>query len=213
MADDFFSNMIGNSAQEQFDSEITANLAQADDLLSRQGVPVGELTDESLASFEKLCEGRTAQLGLRQKLLTAYKGYAKTLVKIQKSENDLREAGQLTQQKLNELRGEALQAWANYQSATAILTTTTRNAVNAIGHATGEEVTYQNKIHQFALEKKSAQYEGRYQKAEAKHQTWMTKLREGISNAIAGINQQSPQIQGQQQKVFGIFEGGRRNRA
>jgi len=207
---DFFAAMIGNDAQQQFDSEVTANLAQTDGLLSRQGVPVGELTDESVAGFEKLCEGREAQLGLRQKLAIAYKGYQKTVVAIQKSENDLREQGQLTQQKLNELRGQALQAWANYQSATAILTTTTRNQVNAIGHATGEEVAYQNKIHQFTLQKKTAQYEGRYQKAESRHQTWMAKLREGISNAIAGINQNSSQLPGQQQKVFGIFEGGRK---
>lgn len=213
MADDFFSDMIGNGAQEQFDSEITSNLSQADGLLSKFGVPIGELTDESVAAFEKLCEGRTAQLGLRQKLLTAFKGYKKTVIKIAESENALRQEGQLTQQKLNELKAQALQAWAHYQSETAILTTTTRNEVNMIGHATGEEINFQNRTHQLAKERKSAIYAGRYEKAEAKHQNFLVNLRERIQQAIAGVNQNSSQLQGQQQpKVFGIFEGGRKDR-
>lgn len=213
MADDFFTAMLGNTAQEQFDSEINIGAEQSDRLLAKFQVPTGELTDESVAGFKQICEGSVAQLGLYRELNKAFKQHSDKLIKIAEQKNQLRERGHLTQQRLNDLNAEAAEAWAKYQSATLTLTATTRNNVNFLGHSTKEEINLLNQKHTLALERETARYVGRWEKAQAKHQNFLANLREKISNAIAGINQQSPQLQGQQPKVFGIFEGGRKDRA
>lgn len=205
---DFFAAMMGNDAQQRFDSEISIGAEQSDQLLAKYNVPTGELTDEIVANFKsQVCEGGVAQLALYRELNKAWKQHSDKLIKIAEQKNLLRERGQLTQQRQNELKAEAAESWAKYQSATMVLSATTQNSVNLLGHSTQEEITLQNLKHGQALERETARYAGRWEKAQAKNQNWMANLRETIQRSLAGINQPSQLSQGQQQKVFGIFEG------
>lgn len=213
MADDFFTLMLAGDAQKTFDADFSVGSSNGDQLLSRLGVPTGRLTDESVAAFEKATENEVAQVALQRKLTAAAKTYTNAIAAIAAEENKRREQGILTQQKLNELKAEAAIAWAKYQSQTQVLMTQTKNAVSLLGYKTQQEITYQDKVHLLKQEQERERYAVRYQVAEARHQGILAALREKIQQAIAGINQNSPQLQGQQQKVFGIFEGGRKNRA
>ncbi|MEZ2278076.1 MAG: hypothetical protein ACBR12_14315 [Microcoleus sp.] len=204
-SDDFFTAMLAGDAQNSFDAELNIGQSQGDRLLGSLGVPTGRLTDESVAAFEKATENEVAQLALQRKLTGAAKIYTNVIAKIAEEENKRREQGILTQQKLNELKAEAAKAWAKYQSATQVLMTQTRNDVNLTGFKTAKEIAYQNQIHLLAQEKEEARYAGRLQQAEAKHQGFLSSLRENIAASIAKFRGDSQLPQGQ--KVFGIFEG------
>jgi hypothetical protein len=210
MADDFFTAMLAGNAQESFDAEMNIGQSNGDQLLGKLGVPTGRLTDESVAAFEKTTENEVAQVALQRKLTGLTKTYTNAIAKIADEENKRREQGILTQQKLNELKAEAVKAWAKYQSQTQVLMTQTQNDVSLIGYKTAKEITYQNKIHLLDREKEDKRYETRYQLAEARHENWIAKLQETISASIAKFKGDSPQLSsGQQPKVFGIFEGRR----
>lgn len=206
MADDFFTAMLAGNAQQAFDAELNIGQSQCDRLLGNLGVPTGRLTDESVAAFEKTAENEVAQLALQRKLTGFAKIYTNAIAKIAEEENKRHEQGILTQQKLNELKAEAAKAWAKYQSATQVLMVQTQNDVSLIGFKTAKEITYQNQIHRLAKEKETARYEGRFQQAEARHQGFLTTLRENISASIAKFRGDSQLPQGQSPKVFGIFE-------
>lgn len=207
MADDFFTAMLAGDAQKTFDSEFSIGASNCDQLLSKLKVPTGRLTDEIVAGFEKDTENEVAQVALQRKLTAAVKTYTNAIAAIAAEENKRREQGILTQQKLNELKAEAAKAWAKYQSATQILMVQTKNDVNLIGFKTAKEINYQNQIHLLAQEKETARYEGRFQQAEARHQSFLTSLRESIAASIAKFRGNSQLPQGQTPKVFGIFEG------
>lgn len=207
MADDFFSSMLAGDAQQQFDSELSIGASNGDRLLGNLGIPTGRLTDESLAAFEKTTENEVAQLALQRKLTGLTRTYTNAIAAIAAEENKRREQGILTQQKLNELKAEAAKAWAKYQSATQVLMVQTQNDVNLIGFKTAKEINYQNQTHLLAKEKEAARYEGRLQQAEARHQGFLTSLRESIAASIAKFRGNSQLPQGQTPKVFGIFEG------
>lgn len=205
MADDFFTSMLAGDAQKSFDSELAVGTSNGDQLLSRLGVPTGRLTDESVSAFEKTTENEVAQLALQRKLTAAAKTYTNAIAKIAEEENKRREQGILTQNKLNELKAEAAIAWAKYQSQTQVLMAQTKNSVSLLGYKTREEILYQDKVHLLKQEQERERYAARYQQAEARHQTWLQNLREGIATAIAKARGDSPQMQGN--RVFGIFEG------
>ena len=205
MADDFFTSMLAGDAQKSFDSEITIGSSNGDQLLLRLGVPTGRLTDESVAAFEKTTENEVAQIALQRKLTAAAKTYTNAIATIAAEENKRREQGILTQQKLNELKAEAAIAWAKYQSQTQVLMTQTKNSVSLLGYKTREEILYQDKVHLLKQEQERERYAARYQQAEARHQSWLQNLREGIAAAISKARGDSPQMQGN--RVFGIFEG------
>ncbi|MEG4484832.1 hypothetical protein [Microcoleus sp. D2_18a_B4] len=205
MADDFFTAMLAGDAQKSFDSELAVGSSNGDQLLSRLGVPTGRLSDESVAAFEKTAENEVAQLALQRKLTAATKTYTNAIAKIAEEENKRREQGILTQNKLNELKAEAAIAWAKYQSQTQVLMAQTKNSVSLLGYKTREEILYQDKVHLLKQEQERERYAARYQQAEARHQTWLQNLREGIAAAISKARGNSPQLQGN--RVFGIFEG------
>ena len=209
MSEDFFTSMLAGDAQSNFEAEMNVGVAQGDSLLSRMGIPTGALTDESVANFQGLTETTTAQLALKRQLTALVKTYTGTLVKIAEEENKCRELGIATTQKLNELKAEAAKAWAKYQSATMVLTAQTKNAIGLIGYQAGKEVTHQNFLHTLNLEKEDKRYDNRREIAQARHDSWVSRIQETISTAIGklknqGTNQQLPQ--GQSQKVFGIFD-------
>lgn len=205
MADDFFTVMLAGDAQKSFDSELNIAASNGDQLLSRLGVPTGRLTDESVAAFEKTAENEVAQVALQRKLTAAAKTYTNAIASIAVEENKRREQGILTQQKLNELKAEAAIAWAKYQSQTQVLMTQTKNAVSLLGYKTREEILYQDQVHLLKQEQERERYAARYQQAEARHQSWLQNLREGIAAAISKARGDSPQLQ--RNTVFGIFEG------
>lgn len=205
MADDFFTAMLAGDAQKSFDSELNIGASNSDQLLSRLKVPTGRLTDEIVAGFEKDTENEVAQLALQRKLTATAKTYTNAIAKIAEEENKRREQGILTQNKLNELKAEAAIAWAKYQSQTQVLMAQTKNSVSLLGYKTREEILYQDKVHLLKQEQERERYAARYQQAEAKHQSWLQNLREGIAVAIAKAKGDSPQLQGN--RVFGIFEG------
>lgn len=209
MADDFFADMLSGNAQQSFDSEFSTGASNGDQLLSKLGVPTGRLTDGIVAAFEQKKEEEVAQVALQRKLTAASKAYTNAVVKIAEEENKRREQGILTQQKLNELKAEMAAAWAKYQSQTQVLMAQTKNAVNLLGYKTQQEITYQDKVHLLKLDQERERYASRYQIAETRHQGILSALRQKIQDAITGINQNS-QLQGQQQKVFGIFDRGKK---
>lgn len=206
MADDFFTSMLAGDAQSNFNAELDIGQANGDRLLGNLGVPIGRLTDESVAAFEKTAENEVAQLALQRKLTGIAKTFTNALAKIAEEENKRREQGILTQNKLNELKAEAAIAWAKYQSATQVLMAQTKNSVSLLGLKTREEILYQDKVHLLKQEQERARYAGRYQQAEAKHESFLATLREGITASIAKFRGNSQLPQGQTQKVFGIFE-------
>lgn len=205
MADDFFTSMLAGDAQKSFNSELTIGSSNGDQLLSRLGVPTGRLTDEIVAGFEKDTENEVAQVALQRKLTAAAKTYTNAIATIAAEENKRREQGILTQQKLNELKAEAAIAWTKYQSQTQVLMTQTKNSVSLLGYKTREEILYQDKVHLLKQEQERERYAARYQQAEARHQSWLQNLREGIAAAISKARGDSPQLQ--RNTVFGIFEG------
>lgn len=205
MANDFFTAMLAGDAQKSFDSELNIGSSNGDQLLSRLGVPTGRLTDESVSAFEKTTENEVAQLALQRKLTAAAKTYTNAIAKIAEEENKRREQGILTQQKLNELKAEAAIVWAKYQSQTQVLMAQTKNSVSLLGYKTREEILYQDKVHLLKQEQERERYAARYQQVEARHQSWLQNLREGIAAAISKARGDSPQLQGN--KIFGIFEG------
>lgn len=204
-SDDFFTAMLAGDAQKSFDAELNIGQSQGDRLLGDLGVPTGRLTDESLAAFEKTTETEVAQLALQRKLTGFAKTYTTAIGKIAEEENKRRDQGILTQNKLNELKAEAAIAWAKYQSQTQVLMAQTKNSVSLLGYKTREEILYQDKVHLLKQEQERERYAARYQQAEAKHQTWLQNLREGISAALSKARGDSPQLQGGN-RVFGIFE-------
>ena len=206
MADDFFTSMLAGDAQSSFNAELDVGQANGDRLLGNLGVPTGRQTDESVAAFEKTAENEVAQLVLQRKLTGIAKTFTNAIAKIAEEENKRREQGILTQNKLNELKAEAAIAWAKYQSATQVLMAQTKNSVSLLGLKTREEILYQDKVHLLKQEQERARYAGRYQQAEAKHESFLVTLREGITASIAKFRGNSQLPQGQTQKVFGIFE-------
>lgn len=206
MADDFFTSMLAGDAQSSFDAELNIGQANGDRLLGNLKVPTGRLTDGIVAGFEKDTEDEVAQVALQRKLTGLTKTFTNALAKIAEEENKRREQGILTQNKLNELKAEAAIAWAKYQSQTQVLMAQTKNSVNLLGLKTREEILYQDKVHLLKQEQEMARYAGRYQQAEAKHESFLANLREGIAASIAKFRGNSQLPQGQTQKVFGIFE-------
>ncbi len=208
MADDFFAKMLAGDVASQFRSEI--DTGNSDNLLQSLNIPTGTLTPEALANFEETTIGAAQkQLDLKKDLNDLVKAYFKILVKTAEEENKCRQQGLDFSQKLLELRADAAKAWATYEGEIQKLGQRTKNDINLIGYKAGKEVAHLQAVHPLRLQKEDGIYEKRFALAQAKHQTWMAKLRESISNAIAGINQNS-QLQGQQQKVFGIFDGGKK---
>lgn len=206
MADDFFTSMLAGDAQSSFNAELDIGQANGDRLLGNLGVPTGRLTDETVAAFEKTAENEVAQLVLQRKLTGIAKTFTNAIAKIAEEENKRREQGILTQNKLNELKAEAAIAWAKYQSQTQVLMSQTKNSVSLLGLKTREEILYQDKVHLLKQEQEMARYAGRYQQAEAKHESFLATLREGITASIAKFRGNTQLPQGQTQKVFGIFE-------
>lgn len=206
MADDFFTTMLAGNAQQQFDAELNIGQSQSDSLLGDLGIPVGRLTDEAVASFEKTTENEVAQLALQRKLTGLAKTYTNAIARIAEEENKRREQGILTQQKLNELKAEAAKAWAKYQSATQVLMVQTQNDVSLTGYKTAKEILHQNKLHLLDREKEDKRYETRYQLAEARHNNWIAKIQETVASAIGKLQGNSQQLPQQTQKVFGIFD-------
>ncbi len=208
MSDDFFTTMLAGDAQASFDNELNIGQSQGDRLLGNLGVPTGRLTDESVAAFEKTTENEVAQLALQRKLTGFARTYTNAIARIAEEENKRREQGILTQQKLNELKAEAVKAWAKYQSATQVLMVQTQNDVSLIGYKTAKEILHQNKIHLLDREKEDKRYETRYQLAETRHNNWIAKIQETVASAIGKLQGGSSQqlSQGQTQKVFGIFD-------
>lgn len=206
MADDFFTSMLAGDAQSSFNAELDIGQANGDRLLGNLGVPTGRLTDETVAAFEKTAENEVAQLVLQRKLTGIAKTFTNAIAKIAEEENKRREQGILTQNKLNELKAEAAIAWAKYQSQTQVLMSQTKNSVSLLGLKTREEILYQDKVHLLKQEQEMARYTGRYQQAEAKHESFLATLREGITASIAKFRGNTQLPQGQTQKVFGIFE-------
>lgn len=208
MSEDFFTSMLAGDAQSAFDAEFNIGASQGDSLLGRMGIPTGKLTDESVAAFKTLTETTTAQLALKRQLTGSVKTYTTALVKIAEEENKCRELGILTTQKLNELKAEAAKAWAKYQSATMVLTAQTKNDVGLLGYQAGKEVAHQNFLHSLNLDKEDKRYNNRREIAQARHDSWVSRIQETIAGAIGkikgGATAQLPQ--GQSQKVFGIFE-------
>ena len=209
MSDDFFTSMLAGDAQSAFDAEFDVGVANGDGLLGKMGIPTGKLTDESVAAFKTLTETTTAQLALKRQLTGSVKTYTTALVKIAEEENKCRELGILTTQKLNELKAEAAKAWAKYQSATMVLTAQTKNDVNLIGYQARKEIDHQNFLHTLNLDKEDHRYNNRRQIAEARHESWVSRIQETIAGAIGKIkggNSAGQLPQGQSQKVFGIFD-------
>ena len=203
MAADFFANMLSGEAAAQFHSEIGEYVGNSDALLGSLGVPTGELAPGDISAFEQTIEKAEKQLELKKNLNELSRKYYKTLGKIAEEENKCRQLGLDFSQKLLELRAEAAKAWATYEGEVQKLTQRTKNEINLIGYKTGKEVAHMRAVHPFALQKQDEIYAKKFALAQANHQSWVMRIRESISGAIAKI--QGSQ-QGSQDKVFGIFD-------
>lgn len=206
MADDFFANMLAGPAANQFRSEI--DIGNSDGLLQSLSIPTGTLTPEILATFEETTIGAAQkQLELKKSLNELVKAYLKILVKIAEEENKCRQQGLDFSQKLLELRAEAAKAWATYEGEVQKLGQRTKNDINLIGYRAGKEVAHLQVTHPFRLQKEDEIYAKKFALAQANHQSWVTRIRESISGAVARIQgKQSENSSTSNNKIFGIFD-------
>lgn len=202
MADDFFANMLAGRAASQFRSEI--DTSNSDKLLQSLSIPTGTLTAENLTNFEETIAGAEKQLELKKRLTELVRSYFKILGKIAEEENRCRQLGLDFSQKLLELRAEAAKAWAVYEGEIQKLGQRTKNDINTIGYQAGKEVAHLQSIQTFRLQKEDELYRKKFALAQANHQNWVKRLREGISGAIAKIQGKSETQSSN--KVFGIFD-------